>query len=81
MPSTLPDSTDLDPIQVLDLLRKCDIAAASWRGSQHPVAAVLGCADSRVPVELLFDTGFGDLFVVRTAGTMPFTASIEWMGD
>ena len=43
---------------------------------QHPAAAVLGCADSRVPVELLFDTGFGDLFVVRNAGTMSFTAAI-----
>ncbi len=43
---------------------------------QHPVAAVLGCADSRVPVELLFDTGFGDLFVVRNAGTMSTTAAI-----
>ncbi len=37
---------------------------------QHPLAAVLGRADSRVPVELLFDGGFGDLFVVRNAGTM-----------
>ncbi|MCP9917780.1 carbonic anhydrase [Cyanobium sp. ATX 6F1] len=44
--------------------------------AQHPMAAVLGCADSRVPVELLFDTGFGDLFVVRNAGTMSFTAAI-----
>lgn len=43
---------------------------------QHPLAAVLGCADSRVPVELLFDTGFGDLFVVRNAGTMSTTAAI-----
>jgi len=43
---------------------------------QHPRAAVLGCADSRVPVELLFDTGFGDLFVVRNAGTMSTTAAI-----
>ncbi len=43
---------------------------------QHPFAAVLGCADSRVPVELLFDTGFGDLFVVRNAGTMALTAAI-----
>jgi carbonic anhydrase len=40
---------------------------------QHPLAAVLGCADSRVPVELLFDSGFGDLFVVRNAGTMSTT--------
>lgn len=45
-------------------------------GAQHPIAAVLGCADSRVPVELLFDTGFGDLFVVRNAGTMSTTAAI-----
>ena len=44
--------------------------------AQHPIAAVLGCADSRVPVELLFDTGFGDLFVVRNAGTMNTTAAI-----
>lgn len=44
--------------------------------AQHPIAAVLGCSDSRVPVELLFDTGFGDLFVVRNAGTMSFTAAI-----
>jgi carbonic anhydrase len=43
---------------------------------QHPRAAVLSCADSRVPVELLFDTGFGDLFVVRNAGTMSTTAAI-----
>ncbi|MEA5424136.1 carbonic anhydrase [Synechococcus sp. CCY9202] len=43
---------------------------------QHPIAAVLGCADSRVPVELLFDTGFGDLFVVRNAGTLSTTAAI-----
>jgi len=43
---------------------------------QHPLAAVLGCADSRVPVELLFDGGFGDLFVVRNAGTMSTTAAI-----
>lgn len=43
---------------------------------QHPQAAVLGCADSRVPVELLFDAGFGDLFVVRNAGTMSTTAAI-----
>lgn len=37
-------------------------------GSQAPSAIVFGCADSRVPVEILFDQGLGDLFVVRTAG-------------
>lgn len=43
---------------------------------QHPVAAILGCADSRVPLELLFDAGLGDLFVVRNAGNNAFTAAI-----
>lgn len=35
---------------------------------QRPFAIVLGCSDSRTPVEILFDEGFGDLFVVRIAG-------------
>jgi carbonic anhydrase len=35
---------------------------------QRPFAAILGCVDSRVPPELIFDQGLGDLFVVRTAG-------------
>lgn len=37
---------------------------------QAPFAAILGCADSRVPPELLFDQGVGDLFVVRVAGNV-----------
>ena len=35
---------------------------------QHPIAAVLGCSDSRAPAEIVFDQGLGDIFVVRTAG-------------
>ena len=35
---------------------------------QEPFAAVVGCSDSRVPVELIFDCGIGDIFVIRTAG-------------
>lgn len=35
---------------------------------QKPFAAILSCSDSRVPVEIIFDAGLGDLFVVRTAG-------------
>ena len=38
--------------------------------SQHPFAVVLGCADSRVPPEIVFDQGLGDLFVVRVAGNV-----------
>jgi carbonic anhydrase len=37
---------------------------------QRPFAAVLACSDSRVPVELIFDCGIGDLFVVRVAGNV-----------
>lgn len=43
---------------------------------QHPYAAILGCSDSRVPIELLFDVGFGDLFVVRNAGNTATSACI-----
>jgi carbonic anhydrase len=37
---------------------------------QSPFAIVLGCSDSRVPAELVFDCGFGDLFVIRVAGNI-----------
>lgn len=37
---------------------------------QHPYATILGCSDSRVPPELVFDTGLGELFVVRVAGNV-----------
>ncbi len=37
---------------------------------QQPFAAVLGCSDSRVPVEIVFDQGLGDLFVIRVAGNI-----------
>jgi carbonic anhydrase len=38
--------------------------------SQHPFAAVLGCSDARVPIELIFNEGPNDLFVVRVAGNV-----------
>ncbi|MDR2368862.1 MAG: carbonic anhydrase [Deltaproteobacteria bacterium] len=38
---------------------------------QTPLAAVLACSDSRVPIEEIFDMGFGDLFVIRAAGAVP----------
>src|SRR5437762_10769532 len=37
---------------------------------QEPFAIILGCSDSRVPAELVFDQGFGDLFVIRVAGNI-----------
>jgi carbonic anhydrase len=51
------------------------LSARPWRreladDAQRPFAIVLGCSDSRTPVEILFDQGFGDLFVVRVAGNI-----------
>ena len=43
---------------------------------QAPFAAFLGCADSRVPVEIVFDQGFGDLFVSRIAGNIAVAEQI-----
>jgi len=37
---------------------------------QEPFAVILGCSDSRVPVEIIFDQGIGDLFVIRVAGNI-----------
>lgn len=39
-------------------------------GGQAPFAVILGCSDSRVPVEMIFDQGLGDLFVIRVAGNI-----------
>lgn len=43
---------------------------------QHPIAGILSCADSRVPVEVVFDQGIGDLFVVRVAGNIAGTSEL-----
>lgn len=48
---------------------------------QHPIAVVLGCIDSRVPVETIFDMSFGDIFCIRIAGNVindDILASIEY---
>ena len=37
---------------------------------QSPYATIVGCSDSRVPPELIFDAGFGELFIVRVAGNV-----------
>jgi len=59
-----------------DAARRADVAE-----TQHPFAAFLSCADSRVPLEIVFDEGIGDLFVVRDAGnitTPEVIASLEF---
>ena len=48
--------------------RDFELQVAATSGGQWPFAAVLGCIDSRVPPELVFDQGLGDLFSVRIAG-------------
>ena len=78
--------TDVTPIDALARLRagnehfvqdRCehphldaDRRKAVAEEGQHPFAAVVCCSDSRVPVELIFDQGIGDLFVVRVAGNV-----------
>jgi len=58
------DGKALHPNQ--ENLRRAELAAAG----QEPMATVLACSDSRDPVELIFDRGVGDLFVVRVAGNV-----------
>ena len=43
---------------------------------QEPFAVILGCSDSRVPIEIVFDQGFGDLFVIRVAGNIVASSQI-----
>src|SRR6266576_2553618 len=76
----------LDAIQALDRLREGNGRFVSNQAAEHvlsnptrraelvagqePFAIILGCSDSRVPAELVFDQGFGDLFVIRVAGNI-----------
>lgn len=57
------DDHPLHPDQTLERLRELSVG-------QHPVAAIVSCSDSRVPPELVFDQGLGDLFVIRNAGNI-----------
>jgi carbonic anhydrase len=50
---------------ILSQLRRAEMVF-----DQHPFAIVLGCSDSRVPAEIVFDQGLGDLFVIRVAGNV-----------
>jgi carbonic anhydrase len=50
-----------------------DILAGLAAG-QRPYATIIGCSDSRVPPELIFDAGFGELFIIRVAGNVMMSA-------
>jgi len=56
----------------------CKETLASLAKQQKPYATILGCSDSRVPPELIFDANFGELFIVRVAGNV---TSPEIMGS
>jgi len=56
----------------------CKETLAALAKGQHPYATILGCADSRVPPELIFDANFGELFIIRVAGNV---VSPEVMGS
>lgn len=59
-----------------DPVRRSELATG-----QHPFATIITCADSRLPAELIFDQGLGDLFVIRVAGNIADDAvlgSIEY---
>lgn len=53
------------PDAVASPMRRSELAAG-----QEPFAIILGCSDSRVPAEIVFDQGLGDLFVIRVAGNI-----------
>ena len=93
--TTFDVQATLTPLQVLNILKegnqrflkdtrihrsfKIDIKHTAT--TQHPIAVVLGCIDSRVPVETILDMSFGDLFCVRVAGNVvndDVLASIEY---
>lgn len=85
----------IDADQALERLKRGNVrfaTGASRRGSldprvqreatvdgQHPIAAVLGCSDSRVPVDMVFDQDLGDLFVIRVAGNIAAPSQIGSM--
>src|SRR5690606_8962167 len=57
---------------VVNGMRRAEVAAA-----QEPFAIVLGCSDSRVPAEIIFDQGLGDLFVIRVAGNIVAPSQVD----
>ena len=74
-------SAQSDPAQRMAVLQQvlgehCQVDPAALAAAQHPWAAVLTCADSRIPLEWIFCAGAGELFAVRSAGNTAFDAGI-----
>ncbi len=72
-------SEELTSEAIADPARRRQVAAA-----QEPFAIILGCSDSRVPAEIVFDQGLGDLFVIRVAGNIVAPSqvgSVEFAAD
>jgi carbonic anhydrase len=73
-------ATKLDHLQE----QSTSAARAALAGSQKPYAIILTCSDSRVPPEIIFDKGLGELFVIRVAGNVPdpvVLGSIEYAAE
>lgn len=62
------EGKSIRPRQDFETLRKLE-------SGQEPFATIVGCSDSRVPNEMIFDQGLGDLFIIRTAGQVSAAAS------
>lgn len=62
------EGKSIRPHQTMDRIRELSTG-------QKPYAIIVGCSDSRVPSEIIFDQGLGDLFIVRTAGQVSSFAS------
>jgi len=61
----------------------CKETLADLARGQKPFATILGCSDSRVPPELIFDANFGELFIIRVAGnvmSLEVKASLQYAG-
>ncbi len=68
-----------EPSSLTDQARRKELVAG-----QEPFAIILGCSDSRVPAEIIFDQGLGDLFVIRVAGNIvapSLVGSIEFAAE
>ena len=91
MPEPAPPASDLTPDQALELLRRgneqfltggrTSVLTSSQRrldlaAGQQPFAAYVICSDSRVPPELLFGRGLGELFIIRNAGNTVDTVAL-----